>query len=150
MLKFKEYITESEEIVIDTTADLALMSLEKMNDDLDAVTDTTFLNSSIFVNAVRGTLERFGILLPPFSNMQQLAMEGETVYTLGETGYFVYMVHNLDPNGYVEGFAVVVDEADLTDLAQMTELGALEGEEVEPEVSPRKPWIPPDRKTAAD
>lgn len=146
MLKFKEYITESEEIVIDTTADLALMSIEKLNDDLDAVTDTTFLNSSIFVNAVRGTLERFGILLPPFSNMQQLAMEGETVYTLGETGYFVYMVHNLDPNGFVEGFAVVVDEADLTDLAQMTELGALEGKEVEPEVSPRKPWIPPARR----
>lgn len=150
MRKFKEYITESEEIVIDTTADLAIASIEKVNDDLDAVTDTTFLNSSLFVNAVRGTLERFGILLPPFSNMQQLAMEGETVYTLGETGYFVYMVHNLDPNGFVEGFASIVDHEDLNDLAHLSTMGALDGEEIEPTESPVKPWIPPDRKTAAD
>lgn len=65
--------------------------------------------------------------------MQQLSLEGEYVYSLGDSGQFVYMVHNLDDNGNVEGYAQIVDSDELEDLI---DLNAEEpSEDVEAEVS---------------
>jgi len=123
MLGFKEYLNERTHVEIDVAPDAWLPQLDKLNQDLEQVTLKSFVNSALFVNAVRGTLERYGILLPPFSNMQQLSMESEVVYALGESNHFVYMVHNLDPDGYVEGYAQVIEQADLDALGTMDRLG---------------------------
>lgn len=120
-LSFKQYFSEETHIEIDVDPKLALSHLDKANEDLDAITMNPFVNSALFVNAVRGTLERYGIVLPAHSNMQQLAMEGEYVYALGESGHYVYMVHNLNEEGQVEAYAQIVDEDELADLASLND-----------------------------
>jgi hypothetical protein len=127
---FKQFINEEEHIVIDVDPEYTIATMEKANEDLDAVTAEPFVNSALFVNAVRGTLERYGVILPAHSNMQQLSMEGEWVYQLGDSGHYVYMVHNLTPEGSVEGYAQIVDQEELDELA---ELGIPETVEPEPE-----------------
>lgn len=138
MQSFKQYVKEEEHIVIDVNPEYTLSNLDKVNADLDAITEEPFVNSALFVNAVRGTLERYGVILPAHSNMQQLQMEGEWVYQLGDSGHYVYMVHNLDPESAVEGYAQIVDQEELDDL------GALGiPETVEPVVSNKEPseWM---------
>ncbi len=134
MIRFKQFIAEEDDmnVVIDIELKNApLGDINKINDDLDAVTFNPFVNSSLFVNAVRGTLERYGIVLPAEAAMAMLSLEGETVYSLGDSGQYVYMVHNLNPEGEVEGFAAIVDGDDLEDLKN---LGGFEDEVEEPPV----------------
>lgn len=126
---FKEYFTEEETIVIDVNPEYTLSNIDKANADLDAVTEVPFVNSALFVNAVRGTLERYGVILPAHSNMQQLQLEGEWVYQLGDSGHFVYMVHNLSPEGAVEGYAQIVNQEELDDLAELGIPETVESEE---------------------
>lgn len=124
MLRFKEYVTEEHTAEVDldnVTPDYVLSHLDKANEDLDKVTEQPFVNSALFVNAVRGTLERYGIVLPAHSHMQQLSLEAEYTYAIGESGHFVYMVHNLNPEGYVEGYAQIVDADELQDLKAMND-----------------------------
>lgn len=121
LLNFKQYFAEETHIEIDVDPEAALSNIDKVNEDLDAVTLNPFVNSALFVNAVRGTLERYGIVLPAHSNMQQLALEGEYVYALGESGHYVYMVHNLNEEGQVEAYAQIVDEEELEDLASLND-----------------------------
>jgi hypothetical protein len=45
-----------------------------------------------------------------------LELEAETVYALGVSGYFLYMVHNLDDTEHCEGYAQIVNQDDLDDL----------------------------------
>jgi hypothetical protein len=140
MESFKQYFTESTHISIDMDPAFALTQIEKINEDLDTITLPTFVNSGIFVNAVRGTLERYGIVLPAHSNMQQLSLEGEWVYQLGESGYFVYMVHDLTDEGAVEGYATIADAEELEDLA---ELNDDEDEDDVEEPTPVRRRLPP-------
>lgn len=119
MLRFKEFLNENGMVILDVKPDLALSNLDKANEDLEKVTELPFVNSALFVNAVRGTLERYGIVLPAQSHMQQLSLEGEAIYQLGESGHYVYMVHNLDPDGSIEGYATIVDEDELKDLSEL-------------------------------
>lgn len=120
LLSFKDFINEEQSVVIDLeNVTFTLENLDKVNEDLDAVTQKPFINSALFVNAVRGTLERFGVALPAHSNMQQLSMEAEYTYALGDSGHYVYMVHNLDEDGNVEGYAQIVDSEELEDLKSL-------------------------------
>jgi len=120
MLSFNEFIKEEERVVLDIDLKKSpLGDIDKINADLDAVTLNPFVNSALFVNAVRGTLERYGIVLPAHSNLQQLSLEGETVYQLGESGQYIYMVHNLNPEGEVEAWAQFVDGEELEDLTSL-------------------------------
>lgn len=124
MLRFKDYITEEHtaEVHLDNVEpSLVLSHIDKANEDLDRVTEEPFVNSALFVNAVRGTLERYGVVLPAHSNMQQLALEAEYTYAIGDTGHYVYIVHNLNPEGAVEGYAQIVDGEELEDLKDMND-----------------------------
>lgn len=124
MLRFKEYITEEHttEVHLDNVEpSLVLSHIDKANEDLDKVTEEPFVNSALFVNAARGTLERYGIVLPAHSNMQQLALEAEYVYAIGDSGHYVYMVHNLNPEGFVEGYAQIVDSEELQELKNLND-----------------------------
>jgi hypothetical protein len=143
MLKFSEFLKEEEGDVNATievsNVDYTLSNIDKANEDLDAVTLNPYVNSAMFVNSVRGTLERYGIILPAHSNMQQLSLEGEWVYALGDSGHYIYMVHNLDDEGSVEGYAQIVDSEELEDLK------ALQGDDdstaVEPDDSGPSEWM---------
>jgi len=118
MLGFKEYITERDNVTIDIQADSGwLKRLPEINKDLLAVNARPFLNSALFVNACRGTLERYGILLPAFQAMQQLSMEADVVYALGSSGFYIHMVHNLDCDGNVDGSCKIIDQAGLDSIA---------------------------------
>lgn len=121
MLNFKQFVSEGEEhIVIDIDLEKSpLGDIDKINADLDAVTLNPYVNSAMFVNSIRGTLERYGIILPAHSNLQQLSLEGEYVYQLGDSGQYIYMVHNLNPEGEVEAWAQLVDGEELEDLTSL-------------------------------
>jgi hypothetical protein len=142
MLKFKEYLNESEELHIDMDTDFMMQHLDNLNDALEAVTEDPFPNSAIFINAVRGTLERFGVVLPPNYVMPMLSQEAETVYTLGESNMYLYIVHNLH-DGLVEGYAQIVNEDELNDLVEMN---GEESDEEEDLDAAKREWTPPARR----
>ena len=68
---------------------------------------------------MRGTLERYGMILPPATTLQFLNLSAELVYSLGKTSYFLYIVFDTSDDGFVDGYAQVVDEEELKDLANM-------------------------------
>ena len=129
MQTFKQFLNEAEDLVIDNIDSSQLLNhIDDINDALDAVLEEKyFVNSAVFFNAVRGTLERFGILIPAGYEMPMLSLEAETVYALGDSGYYLYVTHETEDDG-VEGYAAVVDQADLDDL-----LSAEDDEEEEDE-----------------
>lgn len=147
MLKFKEFITEQEDLTLDVDNSIVLKVVDEVNAALDLVTARPFVNSAVFMNAVRGTLERYGIVLPPSVVMPMLSTEAETVYSLGDSGMFLYIVHNPDEGG-VDGYAQIVDQDDLDDLQSMNDMEG-DDDEAEDEAAQRQ-WIPPDRRKAAD
>lgn len=148
MLSFKQFL---EEQPTDFAIDPANVpeNLHKMVDEinrvLEKVTDRNFVNSAIFTNAVRGTLERYGILLPPEYAMPMLSSEAEVVYHLGDTGYYLYMIHDMD-DGSIEGYACICDSSDLDDIYASGEEEEDEEDEEEDEGEEMKPWIPPARR----
>jgi hypothetical protein len=146
MLKFKEFLNESEELHIDLDVEFMLQHLDNLNDALEAVTENSFPNSAIFMNAVRGTLERFGVILPSNYVMPMLSQEAETVYTLGESNMYLYIVHNLQ-DGLVEGYAQVVNQDELDDLMEMNGFESDDEEDVD---AAKREWIPPDRRKSSD
>lgn len=150
MLKFKEYITEQEDLNLEVDNSIVLQVVDEVNVALDLVTARPFVNSAVFMNAVRGTLERYGIVLPPSVVMPMLSTEAETVYSLGDSGMYLYIVHDQDEGG-VDGYAQIVNEDELEDLQSMNddELDEGDDDEAEDEAAQRQ-WIPPDRRKAAD
>lgn len=147
MLKFKEFITEQEDLNLDVDGSVVLKVVDEVNVALDLVTARPFVNSAVFMNAVRSTLERYGIVLPPSVVMPMLSTEAETVYSLGDTGMYLYIVHNQDEAG-VDGYAQIVDEDELGDLQSMSQMEG-EDDEMEDDAAARR-WIPPDRRHASD
>ena len=163
MLSFKDYLKEEwDTSIIEVDSKLWREHVDVLNAELEKVTEKDFINSHVFMNTVRGTLERYGILLPRYLSVEQ---EAEIVYTLhdhtddsrqdytqgGEKNYdgepdlekFLYIVHNLSPEGHVEGYAQIVDEGALEELKHM----GVSDLPTEPEVvTPQKPWIPPARR----
>ena len=139
MLKFNEYIAEQEDLVIDEVPEQLLIQIDTINAELDQITEQPFLNSAIFYNLIRNTLERFGIIIPPGYEMPMLSTDSETAYALGETGYYIYIVHNTEV-GAVIGYAQIVNKEDLDDLMSSF------SEEETTEVHLNRPWIPPARR----
>lgn len=140
MLKFKEFITEQEDLVIDNVPEQLLAQIDAINDELDEITADPFINSAIFFNLIRNTLERFGVIIPPGYEMPMLSTDSETAYALGDSGYYIYIVHNTEV-GAVIGYAQIVDKADLDDL-----MSSFATDEDAPEIYMKKPWIPPARR----
>jgi hypothetical protein len=156
MLTFREFKQTIEEqkdttIVIDDIPDQTMQSLDTINDTLDKITDRKFVNSAVFINTVRATLERFGIILPPEHQMAMLSSDSETVYALGDTNQNLYITHDTY-EGQVEGYAQIVNDEDLHDLMNAAddddeeeEDDSEEEDDGEEEVQPRR-WIPPARR----
>ena len=119
MQTFKQFLEEAEDLQIEIELEQFMEQIDSINDALEEVTAEPFINSAVFMNAVRGTLERFGILIPPGYEMPMLSLDAETVYALGESEYSIYIVHNTTPDVGVDGYAAVVNKEDLDDLLQM-------------------------------
>lgn len=122
MLTYKEFLDKKETLAIpNIDPELLQNRLETINSALDSVTDTQFVNSSIFTNAVRGTLERYGILIPKGYESAMLSSTSETEYELTGTGHYLYVAHNMNDAGYVEGFAQIVSQDELDTLESMND-----------------------------
>lgn len=139
MLKFKEFLNEQEDLVIDEVPDQLLIQIDSINAELSQVTEEPFINSAVFFNLIRNTLERFGVILPPGYEMPMLSMDSETAYMLGDSGYYVYIVHNTEIGGVI-GYAQIVNKADLDELLSS------EAYESNDDIILNKPWIPPARR----
>ena len=141
MLSFKQFITEQEEIVLSVDKRLMLTRIDDLNSELDSATERGFVNSSVYANTLRNILERYGIVLPAPTVMPMLASDAETVYTLGETEHYLYITHDTNDDGVVEGYAQVVTEDELNSLSSMDSSEWMEkGEDDAEEVNRRIPY----------
>jgi hypothetical protein len=118
MLKFKDFFVEQDETLDIETPHLEAI-MNNINADLDALGDRVFQNSVVFINTVRGTVERYGILIPPSYGTAAMSMSAELVYKLGESGKFLYVVHDTNEDGFVEGYAQVVNNEELKELSSL-------------------------------
>ncbi len=139
MLKFKEFLNEEEDLMIDDVPEQLLAQIDTINAELEEITEDPFANSAVFFNLIRNTMERFGVVLPPGYEMPMLSMDSETAYMLGDSGYYLYVVHNTEI-GAVIGYAQIVDKEDLDDLMSSF------ADEEDTEAYVNKPWIPPARR----
>jgi hypothetical protein len=119
MLKFNEYLKEENEDVLDVDTRLLENNREALNNDLDVLTKKPYQNAPIFLSQLRGTLERYGMILPQEATPNFLNLSAELVYSLGDSPYFLYIVFDTADDGFVDGYAQVVDEDELRDLAAM-------------------------------
>jgi hypothetical protein len=139
MLKFKEFLNEEEDLMIDDVPEQLLSQIDAINAELDQITEDPFLNSAVFFNLIRNTMERFGVILPPGYEMPMLSMDSETAYMLGDSGYYLYVVHNTEV-GAVVGYAQIVNKEDLEDLMSSF------ANDDDTEMYMDKPWTPPARR----
>jgi hypothetical protein len=121
MLKFSEFLKEETEDVIDTDIAHLLGNQDNLNSELDVLTAKPYQNAPIFLNQLRGVLERFGINLPQTATPNFLDLSAELAYALGDSGLYLYIVYDTNADGYVDGYAQIVTADELGDLAKMPE-----------------------------
>jgi len=121
MLKFKEYIAEeNKDVMLDVDSNMVTSNFDAINNDLDAVTTKPFQNAPIFLNAVRGTLERYGIALPASATQYFINLDAELVYMLGESPYHLYIVYNTNDDGWTDGYAQLLTADELSAVMNMS------------------------------
>jgi hypothetical protein len=119
ILKFNEYLKEEFDEVIDVDAQYAESNADALNADFDLLTEKPYQNAPIFLNQLRGTLERYGMMLPASATPHFLNLSAELVYMLGDSGKYLYIVYDTNDDGYVDGYAQVVSDDELQDLIGM-------------------------------
>jgi len=119
MLKFNEFLKEAADEVIPVDVEWLKSNMEQLNSELEVLTAKPYQNAPIFLNQLRGHLERYGTTLPASATAQFLNLSAEIVYALGDSGYNLYVVYETSEDGYVDGYAQIVDDADLQDLLDM-------------------------------
>lgn len=117
MLKFSEFLKEENEDVIDTDVRHLEENLDALNTELDTLTTKPYQNAPLMLAQLRGVLERYGINLPQQATPNFLNLSAELVYTLGDSGKFLYIVYDTNDDAYVDGYAQVVDGEELSMLA---------------------------------
>ena len=121
MLKFKQFINEEVDEVIDTDTHRLSENMEAFNDELDTLTTKPYQNAPIFLAQLRGVCERYGIQIPQSATPEFLNLGAELVYALGTSGYHLYIVYDThDVDGFVDGYAQVVSKDELQDLMGMS------------------------------
>jgi hypothetical protein len=121
MLKFNEFLKEeySDVDVIDIDSKLLESNRASINSELDTLTEKPYQNAPIFLAQLRGCLERYGMLLPAEATANFLNLEAELVYSLGSTPLHLYIVFDTSDDGFVDGYAQIVDESELSELFDM-------------------------------
>jgi hypothetical protein len=119
MLKFKEFLTEATSNVIEVDTRRLEHIKDAMNAELETLTVKPYQNAPVFLNQLRGCLEKNGMLLPASATPHFLNLDAEIVYQMGDSGLHFYIVYNTNEDGYVDGYAQVVDASELRDLLGM-------------------------------
>ena len=119
MLRFNEFLKESTEDVMEVDDQHLLKNMDAINGELDVLTEKPYQNAPIFLAQLRGCLERLGVLLPASATPHFLNLSAELVYTLGDTDHHLYIVYDTNDDGYVDGYAQIVSDEELKDLAGM-------------------------------
>lgn len=121
MLKFNEFLKEEhyDVNVIDIDSRMLEVNKDSINSELDKLTEKPYQNAPIFLNQLRGCLERHGMLLPQEATANFLNLGAELVYPLGETPFYLYIVFDTSDDGFVDGYAQIVDESELSELVNM-------------------------------
>lgn len=119
MLRFNEFLKESTEDVMEVDDQHLLQNMDAINGELDVLTEKPYQNAPIFLAQLRGCLERLGVLLPASATPHFLNLSAELVYTLGDTDHHLYIVYDTNDDGYVDGYAQIVSDEELKDLAGM-------------------------------
>ncbi len=120
MLKFKDFLNEQAEAdVIEVDSKLLNSNKDAINADLDKLTEKPYQNAPILLNQLRGTLERYGMLLPAEATSNFLNLSAELVYALGDADLNLYIVFDTGEDGFVDGYAQIVTSDELDDLIQM-------------------------------
>ncbi len=124
MLKFNEFLKEENYDTDVLAVDERWLenNRNKMNAELEILTKKPYQNAPIFLAQLRGFLERYGMILPQNATPNFLNLSAELVYILGESPYFLYIVFNTNDDGFVDGYAQVVDSEELNDLADMDKM----------------------------
>jgi hypothetical protein len=119
MIKFSEFLTEATDAVVEVDSRWLENNVDSLNADLDALTEKPYQNAPIMLAQLRGTLERYGMLLPQNATPQFLNLSAEVAYSLGDSGYNLYVVYDTNEDGFVDGYAQVVTDDELSDLMSM-------------------------------
>ena len=140
MKGFSQFLSEQNG-VIPTDSRRLQHNFDQINSELDVLTERPYQNAPIFLAQIRAVTERYGIMLPMSATKEFLNLDAELVYSLGESGYYLYVVFDTDPSGSVHGYAQLVTSDELSELVNSgsTEL-------LNRETMTKKPWIPPARR----
>jgi hypothetical protein len=139
MKNFKDFLNEEHDKIDNVDARFLEQNLEKLNQELDALTERPYRNAPIMLAQLRGVLERYAIQLPQSAQTEFLNLDAEMVYEL-TADYHLYVIYNTNSDGYVDGYAQVVNSEDLEDLIDSDLSDWAE------EHPPMRRWIPPARK----
>jgi len=123
MLKFREFIKEEHEVqqlqeqeVLDIDEKHLAGNRDAINSDLEVLTAKPYQNAAVFLTQLRGCLERYGILLPQSLTKNFLDLSSEMVYGLADSGDHFYVCYDTNDDGFVDGYAQIVDSDELDDL----------------------------------
>lgn len=119
MIKFSQFLNEATDAVVDVDSKWLSNNVDALNADLDALTEKPYQNAPIMLAQLRGTLERYGMLLPQSATPQFMNLSAEVAYALGDSGYNLYAVYDTNEDGFVDGYAQVVTDDELSDLMNM-------------------------------
>ena len=121
MLKFNEFLKEETEDVVETDTRHLLENQDALNAELDTLTAKPYQNAPVFLAQLRGVCERYGVQIPQSATTEFLNLGAELVYSLGTSGFYLYIVYDThDEDGFVDGYAQVVSNDELQDLMGMS------------------------------
>lgn len=120
MLKFNEFLSEEYDEMLEVDSRHLIENIDAINAKLDALTEKPYQNAPIFLAQLRGAFELYGILLPASATANFLNLDAELVYLLSNSDHYLYIVYNTRDDGYVDGYAQVVDSSELEDLIGMS------------------------------
>lgn len=135
MIKFDEFLKEQASEMIEVDPQLLENNRDDINADLDKLTEKPYQNSPIFLSQLRGCLERYGMMLPAAATVNFLNLGAELVYMIPDTPYHLYIVYDTNEDGFVDGYAQLVTDDELSDLINMDSSNVLDRD---PEVNPVK------------
>lgn len=119
MLTFKQFLNEEHDEVLEVDAQHADSNKEALNAELDTLTEKPYQNAPVFLAQLRGVFERYGILIPASATSQFMNLDAELVYKLADSDNYIYITYDTNDDGFVDGYAQIVDESELNDLLGM-------------------------------
>ena len=117
MLKFKQFIAEEYGTeVLDIDEKHLAGNRDAINAELEILTAKPYQNAAVFLTQLRGCLERYAILLPQSLTRNFMDLSSEMVYGLGDSNDHFYVCYDTNDDGFVDGYAQIVDSDELDDL----------------------------------